>query len=106
MADLQHVVNGDLAMPALTDLVVGSTAMVKSVTIKGVVGAPYSVYDLNIAAPSVGTVSLMGVQPDNGSTPFGVTANTLSKLSYCQTGKPAAWIPGQDTPGDFTVLLA
>ncbi len=106
--------NGDGVndLPAIIDLFSGFE--LKSVKITGYKGAGTDLYvNANIAASEIGKLSLMNVALENrdefteAPLPFGVTADTVKKLTLRQ-GKlkytwPAAWLPDAE---DLDVRIA
>lgn len=100
----------DLPYPAI-DLT--ATATIKTLTVKGIKQDGLfvdSVINSNIAAATMGTLSLSYVQTDNGGVPFGLAADTIRRLtlkgldgtqtfSYLASGESFA-------DGDFEVRLA
>jgi hypothetical protein len=96
--------------PALTTLPTAPTdfvndASIASVKIKGAKGSPGPFFSAsNIAASTVGKVSLKQVEFTNGGTPFGIAGTTLGKITLVQDGD-VFHLPGDTlpAPGDFVV---
>jgi hypothetical protein len=77
------------------------------VTVKGVGGAP-SFVNSNIAARTVGKLSLGAIQAGNGGVPFGVAGDTIASVTGTAGAAPVRLSrladPAQSTvQEDFTV---
>ena len=62
-------------------------AAIKRLTVKGIKSEPFSTINSDIAAYSLGTITLAGIQfsnklPDDTPVPFGLAGHTLTKLNY------------------------
>ena len=89
-----------LPQPA-TDFVASTS--IRSVRVGGIKGETFSTIDSSIAAWNLGTITLVGVKFDNGITPFGLAAHTLSRLSYRNGTTYYYWPNPKDKSGPPTV---
>ena len=86
---------------------------IRSVTVRGIDPAAPSTINSHLAAANLGTISLVGVQFENGVTPFGLAAHTLKRLTWKNGGTSYVWPntdpaePTQPLPNhEFEVRLA
>jgi hypothetical protein len=70
----------DLFYPGIDTF--SQSAYIKSLTVKGTKDGSTALQNSNIAANWLGTIKLVNGQLDNGGTPFGLAAHTLTKFSY------------------------
>jgi hypothetical protein len=76
---------------------------IRSVTVRGIDPAAPSTLNSHLAAANLGTISLVGVQFENGVTPFGLAAHTLKRLTWKNGGTSYVW-PNTD-PAEHTQPL-
>lgn len=82
-------------------------AAVRSLMVRGIKGEAHTMMNSNIVATDLGTMTLKGVETDNGGVQFGLVGLGARKLTiYTDTGKMVWQGGGQVLPneGDFTVV--
>jgi len=83
----------------------GALVSIRTVTVKGLKTEPFSTIDSDIAAYSLGTITLAGIQftnklPDDTPVPFGLAGHTLTRLNYRDAAAAYSWPnkrPGEQT---------
>lgn len=77
----------------------------KSIKITGIAGETFSVMNSSIAGYKVGSVSLVGVQPDNGGQAFGLSGVQAGRITVVTNDKYMTWAGNGNLPaeGDFQV---
>jgi hypothetical protein len=66
-------------------------AYIRTVTVKGLRDGSTAVKNSNIAAHSLGTISMVNGQFDNSGVPFGLAANALAKFVYSSATLNYTW---------------
>jgi hypothetical protein len=56
-------------------------------TVRGLSGSPFAVTGSDIAAATLGRITLGTVDPDNGGTPFGIAGDSLKLYTRKVNGK-------------------
>jgi subtilisin family serine protease len=64
-----------------------SSAAILSLTVRGLSGSPFAVTGSDIAAATLGRITLGTVDPDNGGTPFGIAGDSLKLYTRKVNGK-------------------
>ena len=84
-----------------------ANGLLKTMTITGVVGEPFGIVNSNVRAKHIGSAYLAFPKYSNNSTPFGLTAGGIDKVTVKDPAKTTTWknLKTNITTGDFEIRL-